>query len=112
MLPGDPSRKVLDQRGYRFANQIYDKSALTTEPMRWSPGFHHCDDLRMRPDLDLYLIHLDRMDCEICLTRHATARVGFGTDATSSWAGPVGSPTRRSSPAGSTRRATWSGSTS
>jgi hypothetical protein len=68
--PFDPSRKVLDQRGHWFANDIYDKPALATEPMRWVPGFHRSADLGMRPDPDLYLIHLHRMDYEICLQRH------------------------------------------
>ena len=68
--PFDPARKVLDQRGYWFANDIYDKPALATEPMRWVPGFHRSADLKMRPDPDLRLIHLHRMDYEICLARH------------------------------------------
>ena len=45
-----PARKVLAQRGYWFANEIYDKPALTTRPMRWRPGFHRSADGRMRPD--------------------------------------------------------------
>jgi hypothetical protein len=68
--PFDPDRKVLDQRGYWFANDIYDKPALTTEPLTWQPGFHRTADGRMRPEPDLYLIHLHRMDFEICLARH------------------------------------------
>ena len=68
--PFDPARKVLDQRGYWFANAIYDKPALATEAMRWVPGFHQSADLKMRPDPDLRLIHLHRMDYEICLARH------------------------------------------
>ena len=68
--PFDPSRRVLDQRGYWFASDIYDKPALATEPMRWVPGFHRREDLSMRPDPDLYLIHLHRMDYELCLARH------------------------------------------
>jgi hypothetical protein len=68
--PFDPSRKVLDQRGYWFANDIYDKPALATAPLTWEPGFHRTTDGRMRPDPDLYMIHLHRMDYEICLERH------------------------------------------
>lgn len=68
--PFDPSRKVLEQRGYWFASDIYDKPALATVPMQWHPGFHRALDGRMRPDPDLYLIHLHRMDYEICLLRH------------------------------------------
>ena len=68
--PFDPSRRVLEQRGYWFANEIYDKPALATEPMRWVQGFHRSAELKMRPDPDLRLIHLHRMDYEICLARH------------------------------------------
>jgi hypothetical protein len=68
--PFDPSMKVLDQRGYWFAIDLYDKPALATKPMRWTPGFHRGEDLSMRPEPDLYMIHLHRMDYEICLARH------------------------------------------
>jgi hypothetical protein len=66
----DPARKVLDQRGYWFANDIYNKPALATEPMRWVPGFHRSVDPEVRHDPNLRLIHLHRMDYEICLARH------------------------------------------
>lgn len=68
--PFDPSRTVLEQRGYWFANNIYDKPALATVPLQWKPGFHRVLDGRMHPDPDLYLIHLHRMDYELCLDRH------------------------------------------
>ena len=68
--PFDPSRQVLDQRGYWFANEMYDKPALATQPMEWVPGFHRSKDGRMRPDPDLYMFHLHRMDYEICRARH------------------------------------------
>jgi hypothetical protein len=68
--PFDPSRRVLDQRGYWFADEMYNKPALATEPMSWVPGFHRAADLAMRPEPDLHLIHLHRMDYEICLERH------------------------------------------
>jgi hypothetical protein len=66
----DLSRMVLEQRGYWFPNDIYDKPVLATAPLTWEPGFHRTTDLRMRPDPDLFLIHLHRMDYEICLARH------------------------------------------
>ena len=72
--PFDPARNVLDQRGHWFASDIYDKPALATEPMRWVPGFHRSAELRMRPDPDLRLIHLHRMDYQICLERHRYRR--------------------------------------
>jgi hypothetical protein len=72
--PFDPARPVLDQRGYWFANDSYDKPALATEPMRWEPGFHAREDGRMRLDPDLFLLHLHRMDYETCLARHQYRR--------------------------------------
>jgi hypothetical protein len=68
--PYDASRPILDQRSWWFANDIYDKPAIATVPMRWKPGFHRGLDGSMRPDPELYLIHLHRMDYDICLARH------------------------------------------
>jgi hypothetical protein len=72
--PIDLARPVLDQRGFWFANDIYDKPAIASVPMQWKPGFHRGIDGSMRPDPDLYLIHLHRMDYEICLARHELRR--------------------------------------
>jgi Glycosyl transferase family 2 len=72
--PFDPVRPVLDQRGYWFANDAYSKPALGNTPTRWVPGFHAREDGRMRLDPDLFLIHLHRMDYEICLARHRYRR--------------------------------------
>jgi hypothetical protein len=68
--PFAADRPVLAQRGYWYANGGYDKPALTTTPMRWDPGLHRRADGRFRKDPDLYLIHLHRMDYEICQSRH------------------------------------------
>ncbi len=42
--PYDPSRQVLDQRGYWYAHDAYDKPALASVPMKWKPGFHKRED--------------------------------------------------------------------
>src|SRR4051794_35231857 len=86
--PFDPDRPVLGQRGYWFANDAYDKPALAMEPMRWEPGFHAREDLQMRLDPDLFLIHLHRMDYESCLARHRPrrGRAWNEHDLTESWA--------------------------
>jgi hypothetical protein len=78
--PYDPSRPILDQRGYWFANGAYNKSALATEPMSWVPGFHHRTDERINYDPDLRLIHLHRMDYEICRARHLSRMDGGSTE--------------------------------
>ncbi len=69
--PFDPARKVLDQRGHWFANDIYDKPALTTRAdalATWTSTERWTG--RCGPIPISYLIHLHRMDYEICLARH------------------------------------------
>jgi hypothetical protein len=67
-------RPVLEQRGYWFANDGYDKPLLSTVPMTWTPGFHSRPDGRMVLDPDLRLIHLHRMDYDVCFARHRWRR--------------------------------------
>jgi len=68
--PLDLRRPVLDQRGWWFFNDGYDKAALATVPMRWSPGFHGREDGGFNPDPDLRLVPLHRMDRDLCRDRH------------------------------------------
>ncbi len=69
--PFDPQRPVLSQRAHWFASTGYDKPALASAPSRWRPGFHALEDGRINLDPDLRMIHLHRMDLEICRQRHA-----------------------------------------
>jgi hypothetical protein len=68
--PFDPWRRVLEQRGWWFANPAYSKPLLASVPMYWNGGFHARADGRSAPDERLYLIHLHRMDFDLCLARH------------------------------------------
>jgi hypothetical protein len=68
--PLDQSRPVLDQRDYWFAADGYDKPALATAPTPWGIGFHGREDGQLNLDPDLHLIHLHRIDYEICQERH------------------------------------------
>lgn len=70
----DGARPILGQRHHWFANDAYDKAALTTAPLTWRPGFHGRADYHFKLDPDLRLIHLHRMDYEICRRRHETRR--------------------------------------
>ena len=70
--PVDLSRPILEQRGHWFFDSTYDKPALATVPLDWVPGFHRRPDNQFRPDPDLRLIHLHRMDFDLCLERHRT----------------------------------------
>ena len=84
----DLARPVMDQRRFWFANDGYNKAALVTEPMRWRPGLHGREDNHARIDPDLRLIHLHRVDHDICLARHRTRsmRAWNELDAEESWA--------------------------
>ena len=66
----DTRRPILRQRSYWADNAFYNKSALATVPSLWEPGFHRREDGHFRFDPDLYMIHLHRVDYEICLARH------------------------------------------
>ena len=68
----DTRKPVFHQRGWWYPNDAYDKPALAIEPMTWKPGFHARADSHARFDPDLRLIHLHRMDYDICLQRHRT----------------------------------------
>jgi len=68
--PLDPARPILDQRGYWFAHDGYDKPAVASVPMKWNPGFHKRLDEAFNWDPDLWLIHLHRVDYDLCLARH------------------------------------------
>jgi hypothetical protein len=72
----DPLKGVLAQRSSWYRNDVYSKSVLARVPMLWHLGFHLRFDLKQNIDPMLYLIHLHRMDYEICLARHQD-RVNF-----------------------------------
>jgi hypothetical protein len=86
--PLDLSRPVLDQRHRWFPNDGYDKAAVATVPMDWRPGFHGRSDFQMKPDPDLRLIHLHRMDYGLCHERHRrrSRRPWAPRDAERGWA--------------------------
>jgi hypothetical protein len=86
--PLDLGLPILQQRGFWFFNGGYDKAALATEPMQWRTGFHGREDFAMNTDPDLRLVHLHRMDYELCLARHRTRnrKPWAPADAASGWA--------------------------
>ena len=69
--PYDPSKPILDQRRHWFANGAYDKPAIASVELSWRPGLHARTDGQINLDPDLRLVHLHRMDYDICLRRHA-----------------------------------------
>ena len=72
--PSTLEKPILGQRRFWFPNDAYDKPAVATVPMEWTPGLHKRADLQTRIDPDLRLIHLHRMDYEICRERHRARR--------------------------------------
>ena len=69
--PFDPGTPVLEQRGWWYPNDLYDKPSIARIPLEWRPGFHGRTDYHFNLDPDLRLIHLHRMDYDICQARHA-----------------------------------------
>jgi Glycosyl transferase family 2 len=70
--PLELDRPILAQRHYWYFNDAYNKAALATAPMDWTPGFHGRTDGSYALDPDLRMIHLHRMDYGLCLERHRT----------------------------------------
>lgn len=63
-------RPVMEQRRWWFANDGYNKAAVATEPMSWRVGLHGRSDFHAKMDPDLRMIHLHRVDHDLCLERH------------------------------------------
>jgi hypothetical protein len=68
--PLDFSYPILHQRAYWYYNPAYSKPLLARVPMFWNGGLHSRVDGQSRHDPCLYLLHLHRMDYDICLARH------------------------------------------
>lgn len=68
--PIDLERPILEQRGWWFPNFAYSKPLLAQVPMKWFDGFHARQDGVANFDHDIRLIHLHRMDFELCRERH------------------------------------------
>lgn len=68
----DLERPITEQRHWWFANGAYDKPAIATAPMSWPPGFHRRADFQYNLDPDLRMVHLHRMDYDLCRERHRT----------------------------------------
>jgi hypothetical protein len=66
----DLSRRIFDQRSYWFYNPVYSKPLLARVPMHWHGGMHRRVDGLTADDPRLYLIHLHRVDYDMCLLRH------------------------------------------
>ena len=79
---------IMDQRRWWFPNDGYNKASLATAPVEWRTGFHGRADWQAKFDPDLRLIHLHRVDYDICQERHRTRlrRPWAEQDERESWA--------------------------
>jgi len=68
--PLDFNQPILDQRCHWYFNPAYSKPLLARIPMSWLGGLHARTDGQTKDDLSLYLIHLHRVDYDVCLARH------------------------------------------
>ena len=64
---------ILRQRRYWRRSRAYDKSLLSSVPLVWTPGFHEESSMSREVDPGLFLVHLHRIDYEICQRRHRSA---------------------------------------
>jgi hypothetical protein len=90
--PIDLSLPILGQRRWWYPCHLYDKPLLTRIPLDYCWGFHHCRQVPWETtDPNLLLIHLNKMDYEICRARKL-ARLQNESDSEISKEHPVGSP--------------------
>lgn len=79
-VPYDPGSLILDQRRYWWRRGIYDKPLLTSVPLKYYLGFHSARE-NSNPGIDgtkppgerdehLVLLHIHRMDKDLCFERH------------------------------------------
>lgn len=69
---------MLAQRRHWHASLKYSKSLISRVPLRWSRGFHEeYNAPDQKPDPELLLVHLHRVDYDVCLAHHreSAARV-------------------------------------
>lgn len=72
--PLDFSRPVLRQRTHWNRSPQYSKRLMSRVPLRWNAGFHREYNVPgSKPDPDLMMIHLHRVDYDLCLERHRSS---------------------------------------
>lgn len=73
-MPGEPpidtTQPLLAQRSHWATNALYHKPIVATTPLDWVLGFHRLTSGINNFEPDLHLIHLHRMDRDLCLDRH------------------------------------------
>lgn len=75
--PIDFNRPLLAQRTYFYQSRHSCKPLLGKIPYKWKPGFHSAGKIKIDPEL--LLIHLHRLDRDLCLRRHQLKASGRWT---------------------------------
>lgn len=65
----DLSKPLLAQRSYCYYAKLYDKTLISKIPLTWIWGFHTCGE-QVKPNIDLHLIHLHKLDFGIAWQRN------------------------------------------
>lgn len=64
--PYDSSESVLSQRRFWYYSTWYNKTLISNQPLNWIIGFHEVRNLESNFDNDLILIHLHKLDFDLC----------------------------------------------
>ncbi len=65
------NESVLSQRKYWYRTEMYDKTLLSKIPLKFTIGNHTLSGIRQpRQDKDLLLIHLHKLDFEMCWNKN------------------------------------------
>lgn len=63
-------KPILAQRNYWHRTPIYDKPLITNRPIEWVEGFHSSTNEELPLDIDLFLVHIHRIDYNLCKKKH------------------------------------------
>lgn len=66
----DLSKSILRQRSYWYADAHYNKPLLARVPLKWYTGFHSASNCGDNVDKNLWLLHLHKMDFDLCWQKH------------------------------------------
>ena len=64
--PYRASQSVLSQRRFWYYTPFYDKTLISNVPLDWGIGFHQVWNLESNCDNDLILIHLHKLEFDLC----------------------------------------------
>jgi len=64
--PYNATQTVLSQRKFWYHTRWYNKTLISRRPLNWEIGFHEVRDLNVEVDRDLMLIHLHKLDFDMC----------------------------------------------